>query len=73
MGLKLKVFGLVRERVEVATVDLRGSLEQAKSRVIYISTLQPRQPCAELAPEADLAVTGGAHWTTRIPGNPLGD
>ena len=60
MELKCKIFGFVRERVEIATVDLKGSLEQARLRVLNIA---PQHQ------QADLAVTGGADWTTRIPGN----
>jgi phage terminase small subunit len=59
LDLKCRIFGLVKEKVEVAVVDLRGSLEQAKARVINMAaSIQSKQ--------AD----GGAHWLTSIPGNP---
>jgi hypothetical protein len=38
MGLKLKVFGLVRERVEIASVDLTGALARAEQRVLNITS-----------------------------------
>jgi hypothetical protein len=70
LELKSKLFGLLVDRVEISTVDLKGSLLAAQTRVLNAIDITPRQPCAELGPEADSI--GGARWLTSIPGNPLG-
>ena len=57
--------GLLLQRVEISTVDLAGSLQRARSRVIDVLNVTPRQPC-----EDGLAVQGGARWNTRLAGDP---
>jgi hypothetical protein len=66
--LRAKLSGLLIDRIEVVPVDLKGALEQARHRVVMVNA---PPPCAEPVP--DLAVTGGAHWTPHIPGNPPRD
>jgi hypothetical protein len=56
--LRAKLSGLLIERVEVSTVDLKGSLEAARTRVINVTP--QRLLCAELGPAAGQAVNGSA-------------
>jgi hypothetical protein len=63
--LRTKLSGLLIDRLEVSTVDLAGSLERARTRVIDVLNITPRQPC-----EDGLAVQGGARWQTRLAGDP---
>ena len=65
LDLKCRIYGLVKEKIEITTVDLKAALEAARSRILNIITPQREG--------SDLAVTGGADWTTRIPGNQPGD
>ena len=58
--------GLLLQRVEISSVDLAGSLQRARARVIDALNVTPRQAC-----EDGLAVQGGARWETRLAGDPL--
>jgi|CXWL01.1.fsa_nt_gi hypothetical protein len=37
LELKCKIFGLVREKVEVVSIDMKGALDEAKQRLIQIN------------------------------------
>jgi len=58
LELKCKLYGLIKEKIEIATVDLKNALEFARSRVLNLT------PQHQLA---DLTVPGGARWTMPIP------
>ena len=63
LDLKCRIYGLVKEKIEISTVDLKGALEAARSRILNIITPQREG--------SDLAVTGGAHWPPRVAGDPM--
>jgi phosphatidylserine/phosphatidylglycerophosphate/cardiolipin synthase-like enzyme len=63
--LRAKLSGLLIDRVEVAVVDLRGSLEAAKTRVLSVIDIAP------LSSEGVLA--GSVRWAPRIPGAPVAE
>lgn len=71
--LRAKLSGLLIDRVEVATVDLKGSLEQARTRVIDALNITPRQSCVELGPATDQAVNGAAYRGLGEQGNPFAE
>jgi len=52
LELKSKLFGLLVDRVEIATVDLKGALEAARNRVVMVNA-PPPQPCANQGPATD--------------------
>ena len=56
--LRSRLSGLLIERIETVTVDLKGSLDAARARVI--NSTPERQLCAELGPAAGQAVNGPA-------------
>jgi len=57
LDLKCRIYNLVREKIDITTVDLRGSLENARNRVLNI--LSPVQPADARA----------INWTKNIPGS----
>ena len=71
--MRAKLSGLLIDRVEVATVDLKGSLEQARTRVIAALNITPRQSCVELGPATDQAVNGAAYRGLGEQGNPFAE
>jgi hypothetical protein len=62
--LKAKLSGLLIDRVEVATVDLRGALEAAERRVINV-TNGASSPVGRLP----LPTHGSTRWSPPIPGD----
>ena len=70
--LRAKLSGLLIDRTEVVVVDLKGSLEQAKLRVININS--PALPSnGGVGPATDLAVSGAAYRGPGTQGDPIGD
>jgi hypothetical protein len=65
--LKAKLSGLLIDRVEVATVDLRGALEAAERRVINVTNVTngASSPVGRLP----LPTHGSTRWSPPIPGD----
>jgi hypothetical protein len=64
--LRAKLSGLLIDRVEVVTVDLRGSLQRAEARVLNsMSALTQGPPAALLPPPTAKAI----RWPARIAGD----
>jgi hypothetical protein len=72
LDLKCRIYGLIKERIEIATVDLSAALSRAESRVVN-GTPSPREPCTELCSTADPAVPGAAYRGPGIPGDPFAE
>lgn len=60
--LRAKLSGLLVDRVEVVTVDLRGALEAAEARVINVTPLL-----------SNGALAGSVRWALRITGDPVAE
>jgi hypothetical protein len=58
LDLKCRIHGLIREKIEVAVVDLRGSLETAKTRVLTAINVAPKP--SEVLTDARVTVPGSA-------------
>ena len=82
--LKSKLAGLLVDRVEVVTVDLKGALTEARGRVINVFNIMPRprdesvpaskvliaaQPASVPNPAETLAADGSARWKPFVNGD----
>jgi Terminase small subunit len=63
--LRAKLSGLLIDRVEAVVVDLRGALEQAKTRVLTVIDSAPLS--------SDGVLAGSVRWAPRIPGAPVAE
>jgi hypothetical protein len=71
--LRAKLSGLLIERIETVAIDLKGSLEQARARVLDVVSF-PRQPRTVFGPATDHAVNGaGDDGGPGTQGDPMGD
>jgi hypothetical protein len=74
--LKCKIHGLVRDKIEVEHVDMRGALIEARTRVITLTDITPK-PSAVLTdarvtvpgPAASLSADGSPRWQPFISGD----
>jgi hypothetical protein len=69
LELKCKIYGLVREKIEVTTVDLKGALAEAERRVIQVNLPSG----GELSLAAPGAVNGTLRWAASIAGAPVAE
>jgi phage terminase small subunit len=67
MELKCKIFGFVRERLEVASVDLRGALAAAESRVL--TAINMTNCASSPVKPLTLPANGSTRWAPHIAGD----